>query len=158
MKKIEFKLISEDIDGWKLNAIEFIADKGILKKVILGKLSNSQTDAGKNIRLDCQTKIANEIKSIRGKINRNAKNEYAISLGLKFSRHENQNQPLDVDNFIKPIFAGIAAGLFSPNDNNPQNLNDFLLYDDSCFRYLYVERLDDHSNEEGVAIVISEKQ
>lgn len=151
------KLISEDIDGWKLHALEFVTDERILKKVVLGKLSNSQTDAGQDIRFDCQTNIAKKIKSIRGITPRSKENEYAISLGLKFSRHENQKQPLDIDNFIKPIFAGIAAGLFSPDDEYPKDIIGFTQYDDSCFRYLYVERLEEHAEEEGVVIVISEE-
>jgi len=152
MEKLELK--SENIDGWKLNALEFSEDNNILKKVILGKLSNSQTDAGQNIRFEWQTQIANEIKSIRGIIPRSSKNQFAISLGMKFSRHDNQKQPLDVDNFIKPIFAGIAAGLFSTG-NLPIKVEDFK-DDDSRFIYLYVEKLDVHASTEGVAIVISE--
>jgi len=157
-RKNMLKLISEDIDGWKLHALEFVADKKILKKIVLGKLSNSQTDAGKAIRFDCQINIAKQIKSIRGIIPRSDKNEYAISLGLKFSRPLTQKQQLDIDNFIKPIFAGIAAGLFSSTDEYPKDVIGFTQYNDSCFRHLIVERLDDHANEEGVAIVVSEKQ
>ena len=146
----------EKIEGWELHALEFTDDNDIIKKVVYGEIMNRQTKSRPEKKLEWQQKIAKEIKSVRGSKLCNPLNNYAISLGMKFSRHENQNQPLDVDNFIKPIFAGIAAGLFSSIDQNPTNINDFR-YDDSRFRYLYVERLDDHAEEEGIAIVISEK-
>jgi len=145
----------EKIDGWELRALEFVNDNAVIKKVIRGELSNIQTKPGRKKKLEWQQKIAEEIKSVRGSKPHNQSNNYAISLGIKFSRHESQKQPLDIDNFIKPIFAGIAAGLFSPIDQNPKEIIDFKLYDDSCFRYLFVERLDDHAEVEGVAIVIS---
>jgi len=147
----------EKIDGWELHALEFADDNEIIMKVVSGELINIQTKSRQKKKLEWQQKITEEIKSVRGSKPRNQSNNYAISLGMKFSRHENQKQPLDVDNFIKPIFAGIAAGLFSSIDQNLTNIDDFKSYDDSCFRYLYVEILDDHAEEEGVAIVISEK-
>jgi len=150
------ELKTEKIDGWKLHALEFENDSTVIKQVVREELSDSQTDAGRKKKLKLQQKIAKELKSKRGAQARNSSNKYAISLGMKFVRHKNQKQPLDVDNFIKPIFAGIAAGLFSEIDENQETVDDFT-YDDSCFRYLYVERLDDHAEEEGVAIVISEE-
>ena len=147
----------EKIEGWELRALEFVNDNAVIMKVIRGELSNMQTKPGRKKKLEWQQKIAKEIKSVRGSKPRNQSNNYAISLGMKFSRHENQQQPLDFDNFIKPIFAGIAAVLFSPIDQNLTSIDDFKSYDDSCFRYLYVERLDDHAEDEGIAIVISEK-
>lgn len=59
--------------------------------------------------------------------------------------------------YLDPIFAGIAAGLFNNNKEVPSTLEKFKDFDDSHFRYLYVERLDNTQNEDGVAIVISEK-
>jgi len=151
------KLKKEKIDGWELHALEFEDNSALIKKVVREELSDIQTKTGRKKKLKLQQKIAKELKSKRGSQTRNSSNNYAISLGMKFVRHENQKQPLDVDNFIKPIFAGIAAGLFSQIDENQETLEDFK-YDDSCFRYLYVERLDDHAEEEGVAIVISEEK
>jgi len=152
------KLKKEKIDGWELYALEFENDHEIIKKVVHGRLINIQTDAKKDDKkLKWQQKIAEAIKPERGPKARDESNTYAISLGMKFSQPGNQNQPLDVDNFIKPIFAGIAAGLFS-SDGIPSDIKDFKDFPDSCFRYLYVERLDVHAVEEGVAIVISEEK
>ncbi len=156
--RISMELKTEKIEGWELHALEFENDHEILKNVILGQLINIQTQTGRkdDKKLEWQQKIAKAIKSERGSKARSSSNSYAISLGMKFSRHEHQKQPLDVDNFIKPIFAGIAAGLFS-SDEIPSNVIDFKDFPDSCFRYLYVERLDDHAVKEGVAIVISQE-
>ena len=155
---MSIELKEENIEGWKLRALEFKNDKKILKKVYRGKLNSIQTKSGKDKKLEQQQQITKAIKSERGSEIRNQLGIYAISLGMKFSQHENQNQPLDIDNFIKPIFAGIAAGLFSPANEYPKDLIGFTEYDDSCFEYLYVERLDDHADVEGVAIVISEEK
>jgi len=151
MSNNELKMVYENVNGWNFYALEFTNDKNILKKLVPGKLSNSQTDGGKKIRFECQTKIANEIRTIRGPIPRNEKNKFAISLGMKFTQdHPNQDQQFDVDNFIKPIFQGIAAGLFSDGEL-PPDIEDFRKYDDSCFTHLYVERLDDRAESGGVA-------
>jgi len=151
------ELKAEKIEDWELNALEFQNDKAVIMKIIRGELSNIQTKSGRKKKLEWQQKIAKAIKSERGSKPRKSSNHYAISLGMKFVRHENQKQPLDVDNFIKPIFAGIAAGLFSSNEEGLENTEQFKKFDDSCFRFLYVERLDDHADKEGVAIVISEE-
>jgi len=37
----ELKLVYENVEGWNLYALEYTNDKNILKKVVLGKLSNS---------------------------------------------------------------------------------------------------------------------
>ena len=153
------KLVTENVGNWKLYALEFHKDKRVIKKWVSEKLSNIQTDGGQKIQFDSQSIIATEIKAIRGKETRDDTKEYAISLGLKFSRPDNPTQHLDIDNYIKPIFAGIATGLFSPVDKFPIKPEDFKEYNDSCFRYLYVQKLGDLADEEeGVAIVISEKQ
>jgi len=153
---MSLELKEENILGWKVRALEFQNDKKIIKTVFRGQLYSSQTKPGKDKKFVQQQQITNAIKLERGSEPRNDLGIYAISLGMNFSQPENQNQPLDIDNFLKPIFAGIAGGLFSPIDKNP-TVDDFQQYDDSRFKYLIVERLDDHAVEEGVAIVISEK-
>ena len=63
---------------------------------------------------------------------------------------------LDVDNFIKPVLDGVAAGLFSPEEQDPQAIQHFN-FDDSNFNTLLIQRLSDaaHPQGEGVAIFIS---
>jgi len=151
----ELRFEPKNVDGWAMHALEFGNDKSVIMTVVHGKLSNAQTKPGQKIRFPRQQEIAKIIKSKRGDKPRNKNSYYAISLGMRFSRHANQKQPLDVDNFIKPIFAGTAAGLFS--HEIPSSLKEFDLYDDSHFVYLYVEHLPDEPDKEGVAIVISEE-
>ena len=156
--KIDMKLKSRKIESWSIHSLEFENDKSVIVTVVHGKLANVQTKRGRRKRLLWQQQISKEIKTKRGVASRNKNSDYIISLGMKFSAsHPNQKQPIDVDNFIKPIFAGIAAGLFNDNEEAPSNLEKFKDFDDSHFRYLYVERLDNIQNEDGVAIVISEK-
>ena len=143
----------EDSDLWVVEN-----DKSVITAVVHETLANIQTDYGKKKRLPLQQKIAEVIKSKRGNEPRNMNSYYAISLGMRFSKtHPNQKQPIDVDNYIKPIFAGIATGLFVDKEEIPTDPEKFRHYDDSHFDYLFVERLDNKKNEEGVAIVISEK-
>ena len=156
--KIDVKLKSRKIEGWSTHSLEFENDKSVIMKVVRGKLANVQTKRGKKKRLLWQQHISKEIRTKRGPVSRNKNSDYVISLGMKFSvPHPNQKQPVDVDNFIKPIFAGIAAGLFDNSEEVPSTLEKLKDFDDSHFRYLYVERLNNIQNEDGVAIVISEK-
>jgi len=156
--KIDMKLKSRKIEGWQIHSLEFENDKSVIMAVVFGKLANVQTKPGRKKRLLWQQKISKVIKAKRGVTPRNKKSDYVISLGMKFSSsHPNQKQPVDVDNFIKPIFAGIAAGLFDNNEEVPSTPEKFKDFDDSHFRYLYVERLENLQNEDGVAIVISSK-
>lgn len=155
--KIDMKLKSRKIEGWPVHSLEFENDKSVILAVVPGKLANVQTKPGRKKRLLWQQKISKVIKAKRGVTPRNKNSDYVISLGMKFSSsHPNQKQPVDVDNFIKPIFAGIAAGLFG-NSEEIHSMEKFKDFDDSHFRYLYVERLDNIQNEDGVAIVISSK-
>jgi len=156
--KIDIKIKTKKIDNWPIHALEFANDKSVITTIVLGTLANVQTKRGKKKRLLWQQKIAEAIKSKRGNLPRNLNSHYAISLGMKFSKtHPNQNQPIDVDNFIKPIFAGIATGLFIDEEEIPTDPEKFRYFDDSHFDHLFVERLENEKNEEGVAIVISEK-
>ncbi len=156
--KIDLKIKIKQIEGWSIHALEFENDTSVITVVVSKTLANIQTDYGRKKRLPLQQKIAEAVKSKRGNGPRNMNSHYAISLGMRFSKtHPNQKQPIDVDNYIKPIFAGIAAGLFINKEEIPVTLEKFKDYDDSRFDYLFVERLENEKNEEGVAIVISEK-
>lgn len=73
---------------------------------------------------------------------------------MKFCPFVHRNRELDVDNFLKPLLDGIAAGLFC--DTTIEKIEHFL-FDDSNFLKLYVERLSNtmNANEEGVLVTIS---
>ena len=63
---------------------------------------------------------------------------------------------MDIENYIKPIFDGVAAGLFCEKD-----VDKFVSFkfDDSNFVNLYIERLPDAKidSDEGVIITIAQK-
>ena len=63
---------------------------------------------------------------------------------------------LDVENFLKPTFDALAAGLFCASDQDPGQIRRYT-YDDSNFRYLFVHRLADAESPEleGVGVVVS---
>ena len=63
---------------------------------------------------------------------------------------------MDVENFIKPTIDAMAAGLFCTNDQDISAIDRYD-YDDSNFRHLFVQRLDDTATptEEGVGICVS---
>ena len=63
---------------------------------------------------------------------------------------------LDVENFVKPVVDGLAAGLFCDNDTDPNHI-ELWNYDDSNFNTLLIHRLEDarRPEDEGIAISIS---
>ena len=66
------------------------------------------------------------------------------------------NRALDVENFVKPVLDGLAAGLFSSPGQDPWAIKRFD-YDDSNFSTLFIHRLPDAARpeDEGVAISVS---
>ena len=63
---------------------------------------------------------------------------------------------LDVENFRKPSFETLAAGLFCDNAQDSGEISQYS-YDDSNFRHLFVHRLEDAESEdgEGAGFVVS---
>jgi len=129
--------------------------KIIYQKFISGKIINSVVDSNKKQELlEWKQKIANNIfHPLNGHF---PDRQYAISLSMKFSPTLHGNAKLDVENYIKPIIDGIAAGIFCPKDQDPLQITKFN-YDDSNFNKLFIERLSDCKPEdEGLIITIAE--
>ena len=82
--------------------------------------------------------------------------EYAISLALRFHPGYHGGRTLDVENFIKPILDGIAAGIFCNASTDPSTINRWN-FDDSNFNTLLVHRLPDTGvpRGEGVSIFVA---
>jgi hypothetical protein len=150
------KLKIRKINNWIVHALEFENDDSVVMALIKGKPANVQTKSSKKKRLPWQQQIAQEIQKQRH-FQRDSSKHYVISIGIRFSAPPTQKQPVDIDNFIKPIFAGVACGLFIQNEKIPNTLEQFRHYDDSHFDYLFVERLDPKQGEEGIVVVVSEK-
>jgi Holliday junction resolvase RusA-like endonuclease len=118
--------------------------------LVSGEIVNSISTREKS--LPYKRKVAKAIKSVTCK--HSPANTYAISLSMKFCSRILWARKLDVDNFLKPLLDGIAAGLFC--DTDADSIEHFS-FDDSNFLKLYVERLSNtmHANEEGVIVTIS---
>ena len=84
---------------------------------------------------------------------------YSITAGFSFNATAHGNQQLDVENFLKPSFDALAAGLFCPANQEPRTIRRFD-YDDSNFRYLFFHKLPDAriADDEGVGFVVSVKK
>ena len=85
---------------------------------------------------------------------------HAVTLEFRFCPPNKEGQR-DVDNYVKPVLDGLAAGLFLPDDKDPAHLERFDVYhggvDDSSFRILLIHRLPDAETpeEEGVRLFVS---
>lgn len=83
--------------------------------------------------------------------------QYAVTLQFRFAPRADPSQEGDVDNYIKPVLDGLAAGLFLSDDQDPRDLprekwnrNTTKELDDSNFRTLLICRLDDLPDGKGV--------
>jgi Holliday junction resolvase RusA-like endonuclease len=153
---MNLEFVSEIFDGLKTNYLQFQNGSIIVKTFVSGKIINSvPSNSDKELYVPWKRKVAKSIydNMIRGK--NDPDYFYAVSLSMRFYPKDTKGHKLDVENYAKPIIDGIAKGLFSndPNFENVQKFNE----DDSNFRYLYIERIQDATNESerGVKIVVS---
>ena len=86
---------------------------------------------------------------------------YAITLQFRFCERQHPDHEGDLDNYVKPVLDGLAAGLFLCNDKDPRELprgkwTKAEGVDDSGFRTLLIRHLYVNSKEEeGVRIFVS---
>ena len=156
--KMQFR--TKTVSDWSLNWLEFLNSKTIISTILYETIANVSptTEGGREKLQRWKRQIAMEIKSKRGELAHNPKNHYVVSLGMRFHTKNHGVGQIDVDNFIKPILDGIAAGLFCDENDDLSILERYNQFDDSNFRHLYVERVvnDEPQKEEGVSIVVSE--
>ncbi len=121
-----------------------------------GPIINSITARTEALR-NWKERVVAAVQKRRGEAAWNPESEFAITLVLKFCPQlHGGHQKLDVENFIKPIIDGLAAGLFCEPGTEPSDIKRFD-YDDSNFDLLLIQRLPDvrEPSEEGVAINVS---
>ena len=144
------------VGGWSVPAVRFADEVRGLELRVSGEIVNSITER-KDAQLDWKRRIASEVREARGGGPWDTGQRYAISLTLRFcpSLHGHRSD-LDVENFVKPVLDGLAAGLFSPPGQDPRAIERFN-YDDSNFSTLFIHRLPDATRpeDEGVAISVS---
>ncbi len=147
------------VDGWSVPTVRFADEARGLELRLSGEIVNSipNSERAKDEQLAWKRTIAAEVKGARGGGPWDAHQRYAISLAMRFcpALHGNRSD-FDVENFVKPVLDGLAAGLFCPPDQNPRAIGRFN-YDDSGFATLFIHRLPDASrpDDEGVAIRVS---
>lgn len=158
IQKLQFKTKKLQ-KNWTVRYVKFSGRKNILSIIILGMIANvSPNTKGGRQRLQLwKRKIAIDTKLHRGNVVFNPDNQYALSIGMKFHPYTHGNQKLDLDNFIKPIIDGIAAGLFSNDGENLSQLSKYNQFDDSNFQFIFMERLPDAKAEsqEGISVIVS---
>ncbi len=158
-KPDDLTLKSRRLSGCLFKSLEF-AGKPIVKTIVNGMIANvtPTTVTGRKRLQDWKRKVAKEIFVNRNKI-QNPDDWYAITVGMIFHTPTHGEQKLDLDNYLKPILDSIAAGLFSDESVNFAKITNYNKFDDSNFRYLYVERMKDAKleNEEGILIYVTKK-
>ena len=147
------------VGGWSVPTVRFADEARGLELRLSGAIINSITTSqrAKDEQLAWKRTIAAEVKGARGGGPWDARQRYAISLAMRFcTALHGHRSDFDVENFVKPVLDGLAAGLFCPPDQNPRAIGRFN-YDDSGFGTLFIHRLPDapRPDDEGVAIRVS---
>ena len=155
----EFTFKESRIEGWIVPTIEFSEPAPARPPlcVAVSKVIINSNTAGTR-QHEWKAKIASAIKDKRGEQPWRKRDEYAISLAMRFHLGSHRNQKLDADNFVKPILDAVAAGLFCCNCTEPYSITNWK-YDDSNFKTLLIHRLPDAETrcDEGIAVCVSVK-
>ena len=125
---------------------------------VSGFIANSiYTSRTGKARLDgWKAEVMSAVKAKRGGRAWNSNAKFAVSIGFRFNAANHGSQPLDVENFLKPVVDALAAGLFCDNETDAKDVRIWN-YDDSNFDTLLIHRLPDapRRDGEGVAICVS---
>jgi hypothetical protein len=152
------KLQDEKIGDWSMQVLVLDGHSQILALPVHGIIGNTIAERGKGSHrtVSWKLKIGNAVKSARGSDKWASNDRYAITLGFAFHPKSHGNQPLDVENFIKPTLDALSAGLFCDQDVDLSLLEGWK-YDDSHFNHFLVHRLFDAATagQEGVAVFVS---
>jgi hypothetical protein len=146
------------VGRWTVPAVGFEPEDLRLTFVVNGVVGNSVTTSpsGRKRLTEWKVAVARAAIKARGMSPLDPTWTYTVSAGFSFNVAAHGSQPLDVENFLKPTFDALAAGLFCDSGQDPRAIERFN-FDDSGFRYLFVHRLADALDigQEGVAIVLS---
>lgn len=112
---MKLSLQDGNVGGRAVHFLQFDGERVTLQTEVRGILANSipTSERGKERLLKWKFHIARKICSERGSEKHNPRLIYAMSLGMSFYPPAHGNQQLDVENFVKPIFDGIAAASFA---------------------------------------------
>ncbi len=146
------------VGRWTVPAVVFAAETARVSFPAMGLIGNSITtsSSGKQRTDHWKRLVTTAAKHARQGDALDSNWQYSVSAGFSFNPGAHGGMALDVENFLKPTFDALAAGLFCPIHQDPAQILRYN-YDDSNFRYLFVHRLSDaqHPDDAGVAIVVS---
>ena len=158
MNNDDFVLNYRQIGPWTVPVIALPDAARSLQRHVSGVIINSITDGprGRERQQLWKVSVASGVKAERGAEPWSPQDSYAISLSFRFHPGNHGNRPLDVENFVKPVVDALAAGLFCPAEQNPQDIKGWK-FDDSNFNTLLLRRLEDAQSreDEGIAICVS---
>ena len=149
------RFVQRAVEDWEWPTLEYPHPmRDTLVMIVRGIIGNwvPTTERGKRIAREWRLSVAAAVEAARGGAPWNDAAVYAISLGFRFHPGTHWNQPLDVENFIKPTVDALAKGLGMPWLKRGE-----WDYDDSRFGTLLAHRCPeaDTPEEEGVAIAVS---
>lgn len=154
----ELKIVNETVGAWGVSSVVFDDESQRLRVPVTAIIGNSvpTSESGKRNLAEWKMAVASAAKTLRGTGPLDPSWHYCISAVFSFHPGSHGYTALDVENFLKPSFDALAAGLFCANEQDPREIPRYN-YDDSNFRYLFVHRLDDADSEdrEGAGFVIS---
>ena len=145
-----------EFKGWYVPTVSFtstVRDPVALQ--VTGEIINEFTEKATK-KAEWKRSIASEVKAMRGDAPWDPRDNYAISLALKFCPDNHGHQRLDVENYVTPIVDAIAAGLFCDRSADPFTI-EYWNFDDSNFDTLLIHRLPDSDDPaaEGIAMYVS---
>lgn len=152
------QLLEVENSGFRSNALVFSQEHLRLLISVNGVIGNSipSKNHGKATQIAWRRAVMAAAKTARGVSPLRSEWVFSVTAAFRFHPRSHGNRSLDVENFLKPTFDALAAGLFCAESTNPEDVSRYG-YDDSGFRHLYVHRLPDVSsaNDEGVLLVVS---
>jgi hypothetical protein len=151
-------IANEEVGRWTVSAVTFTLEQRRVAFPVYAIIGNSvpTSSSGRAVLLNWKRSVAAAAKAARRGAPLDPCWVYSISAGFSFHTPSHNNQRLDVENFLKPTFDALAAGLFREPEVECQQLDRFA-FDATGFKYLFVYRLPDArlASEEGVGFVVS---
>ncbi len=125
---------------------------------IRGVIGNSvpTSPRGKQTTVAWKRLVMRTVKAARGDGPLDPLVPRVVEIHFEFHRSNHGGHDCDAENFVKPTADAIAAGLFCPNDLEPEDVRRFA-FDDTRFSVIPY-RMDDPATagEEGVTVIIRE--
>ena len=124
--------------------------KGLKGKIIRFNRSHEQKQREPRALEEWEVEVARAVKAKRAGVPWNSAHRYAVTLQFRFRQRQHRSQEGDLDNYVKPVLDGLAAGLFLPEDTDPGDVWPFTVHrgvNDQNFRTLLIRRVDDLNDD-----------